>query len=80
MQPILQTKIDGKNETVAWAWQRADGGRAFGFSGGHFHSNWARIEYRRLMSQAVLWTLKLPVPKDGLPVNVTADDLALPAR
>ncbi len=78
-QPILQTTIDGNLETVAWAWQRADGGRAFGFSGGHFHDNWSRVEYRRLMSQAVLWTLKLPVPKEGLPVKVTPDDLALPA-
>lgn len=79
VEPILQTTIDGKLETVAWAWQRADGGRAFGFSGGHFHGNWSRVEYRRLISQAVLWTLKLPVPKEGLPVTVTADDLALPA-
>jgi type 1 glutamine amidotransferase len=79
VRPILQTTIDGKNETVAWAWQRADGGRSFGFSGGHFHHNWSRIEYRRLMSQAVLWTLKLPVPKDGLPVKVSKEDLALPA-
>jgi type 1 glutamine amidotransferase len=79
VRPILQTTIDGKNETVAWAWQRADGGRSFGFSGGHFHHHWSRIEYRRLMSQAVLWTLKLPVPKDGLPVKVSKEDLALPA-
>jgi type 1 glutamine amidotransferase len=80
IKPILQTTIDGNNETVAWAWQRADGGRAFGFSGGHFHSNWSRVEYRRLMAQAVLWTLKLPIPKEGLPVKVSKEDLALPAR
>lgn len=79
VHPILQTTIDGRAETVAWAWQRADGGRSFGFSGGHFHDNWSRVEYRRLMSQSVLWTLKLPVPKEGLPVKITADDLALPA-
>ena len=78
VQPILQTTIDGKDETVAWAWQRADGGRAFGFSGGHLHSNWSQIEYRRLMSQAVLWALKVPVPKEGLPVQVSTEDLALP--
>ncbi len=80
VKPILQTTIDGNVETVAWAWQRADGGRAFGFSGGHFHSNWSRIEYRRLMAQAVLWTLKLPVPKEGLPVTVSKEDLTLPDR
>lgn len=79
VDPILRTTIDGKEETIAWAWQRADGGRAFGYSGGHFHDNWSRVQYRRLMAQAVLWTVKLPVPKEGLPVKVTPDDLTLPA-
>ena len=78
MQPLLQANIDGQDETVAWAWQRADGGRAFGYTGGHFHSNWIRIEYRRLMAHGVLWTLNLPVPEQGLQVQVTAEDLALP--
>ncbi|MGH7134167.1 MAG: ThuA domain-containing protein, partial [Pirellulales bacterium] len=75
VQPLITVPIDGRDETVAWAWQRADGGRSFGFSGLHFHDNWRHKEYRRLVSQAVLWTLKLPVPEGGLPVNV--DDALL---
>ena len=58
--PVLEATIDGQAETVAWSWQRADGGRSFGFSGLHFHENWELPEYRRLLTQAVLWTLKLP--------------------
>ena len=50
IKPILKTKIDGQLETVSWAWQRPDGGRSFGFSGGHFHDNWSRVEYRRLIA------------------------------
>ncbi|MCE9534174.1 MAG: ThuA domain-containing protein, partial [Planctomycetes bacterium] len=74
-QPLLQATIDGKKETVSWAWERPDGGRSFGFSGLHFHENWKYPEYRRLVSQAVLWTLKMPIPEKGLPVEVTEADL-----
>jgi len=59
VRPILQATIDGTPETVSWAWERSDGGRSFGFSGLHFDSNWERPEYRRLMAQAALWTIKL---------------------
>ncbi|MBP86549.1 MAG: hypothetical protein CMJ64_07530 [Planctomycetaceae bacterium] len=72
LKPVLKAEIDGTVETVAWAWQRGDGGRSFGFSGGHFHENWKREEYRRVMSQAVLWTLAIPVPKHGLDVKIDA--------
>jgi hypothetical protein len=77
IQPLLRASIDGQDETVAWSWERPDGGRSFGFSGLHFHENWGRAEYRRLVAQGVLWTLKLPIPKEGLPVKVMAEDLKL---
>ena len=66
--PMLQVEIDGKLETVAWAWERPDAGRSFGFSGLHFHENWQVPEYRRLIAQAVLWTNRVAIPKDGLAV------------
>ena len=78
VHPLLQAEIEGRPETVAWSWERPDGGRSFGFSGLHFHDNWRLVEYRRLVAQGVLWTMKLPVTKQGLPVEVTADDLKLP--
>jgi type 1 glutamine amidotransferase len=77
VKPLLRVRIDGKEQVVAWAWERPDGGRSFGFSGLHFHANWKLPEYRRLVAQGVLWTLKMPVPKDGLPVEVTEADLRL---
>jgi type 1 glutamine amidotransferase len=77
VKPVLQAKIDGDWHTVAWAWERPDGGRSFGFSGLHFHDNWKLPEYRRMVAQAVLWTLRLPVPKEGLAVEVSEDDLKL---
>ena len=78
--PLLQVPIDGETQTVAWAWDRPEGGRSAGFSGGHFHENWRRPEYRRLMAQSILWTLKLPIPQDGLKVDVDEKILKLAPR
>jgi type 1 glutamine amidotransferase len=75
--PLLRATIDGNKESVAWCWERPDKGRSFGFSGLHFHANWRLSEYRRLVSQGVLWTLKLPIPRDGLAVKVAEADLKL---
>ncbi|MCI0457968.1 MAG: ThuA domain-containing protein [Gemmataceae bacterium] len=77
-KPVLRVRIDDSDETVAWSWERPDGGRSFGFSGLHFHENWRLIEYRRLVAQAVLWTLRLPVPTKGLDVRVADKELSLP--
>ena len=77
VKPLLRVTIDAKPETVAWAWERPDGGRSFGFSGLHFHDNWKLESYRRLVAQGVLWSVGLPVPKEGLPVDVTQEDLKL---
>jgi type 1 glutamine amidotransferase len=76
-RPLLRATIDGNKETVAWCWERPDKGRSFGFSGLHFHANWRLPEYRRLVSQGVLWTLKMPIPRDGLAVEVAEADLKL---
>jgi type 1 glutamine amidotransferase len=75
--PLWQVTIEGKPETVAWAWERPDGGRSFGLSGLHFHDNWARPEYRRFVVQGILWTLKKPIPEKGFPVEIDDKDLKL---
>lgn len=77
LTPIVRVPIEGKIETVCWAWQRPDGGRSFGFSGLHFHDNWRHEQYRRLIAQAALWSLKMPIPENGLPVDVDDKVLAL---
>jgi type 1 glutamine amidotransferase len=77
IKPVLQVKLDGEQETVAWSWERPGGGRSFGFSGLHFHHNWRLPEYRRLVAQAILWAMKMPIPEKGLPVDVTEADLTV---
>ena len=68
--PLLNVTIDGESYPVAWALERDGGGRSFGFSGLHFHENWQLREYRRLVAQSVMWTLDLPIPKDGIAVHM----------
>jgi hypothetical protein len=80
VQPMWQIEVDGKPETVAWSWERSDGGRSCGMSGLHFHSNWRREEYRRFVAQAALWSLKLPIPEKGLAVDLPAAAYDLPQQ
>lgn len=65
----------GRSEIVAWALEREKGGRSFGFTGGHFHRNWGDENFRRLVTNAILWSAKLDVPKNGAPVELDPKDL-----
>ena len=77
----------GMAEHVAWASQRPDGGRGFGFTGGHSHWNWAHDDYRKLVLNAIAWVARLEVPPDGVPSKtptveelVTGQDKPKPAK
>ncbi|MDZ7618526.1 MAG: FG-GAP-like repeat-containing protein [Patescibacteria group bacterium] len=63
--PILPFPGQPGDPVWAWAWQRRDGGRGFGFSGGHYHAVWEDDNLRRVMLNAILWTARAPVPDDG---------------
>ena len=51
------------SKVVGWAYERDNGGRSFGYTGGHFHSNWENDEVRRMLLNAILWTAKVEPPK-----------------
>src|SRR5437773_805553 len=68
-------KHAGRPEIVAWTFDRDNGGRSFGFTGGHFHRNWGEENFRRLVVNAILWTAKLEVPRDGAKVDLDPADL-----
>lgn len=65
----------GRAETMMWAVERPDGGRGFGFTGGHFHDNWGNDEFRKVVLNALLWVAKADVPPGGVKSEVTAEDL-----
>ena len=67
----------GRAETMMWAYERADGGRSFGFTGGHTHTNWGDANQRRIVLNALLWIAKVPVPASGVVDRITASDLTV---
>lgn len=71
----------GRSETTAWAYDRPDGGRGFGFTGGHWHLNWTdsvdtpdAAKLRRVVTNGILWTAHVPVPAGGAPVDFDSAD------
>lgn len=80
-KPLLQVKIrDDKEVVVGWVHERKDGGRAFGTTLGHPYKNFQIEAFRRMLVNGILWSAQIEVPKDGAPVNVSEEILALPPK
>ena len=74
--PTVREAVKNKvPQHVAWSVERADGGRGFGFTGGHFHRGWANDDQRKLVLNAILWTAKANVPENGVESKVTEEDM-----
>lgn len=65
----------GREETMMWVYERPDGGRGFGFTGGHTHAHWGDPNQRRVMLNALLWIAKAEVPVGGVRDHITDHDL-----
>jgi hypothetical protein len=77
-RPLLQVTTKGQEVVVGWAYERPDGGRAYGTTLGHFYSNFEREPFRRAVVNAILWTAHRDVPAAGARVDVSDDFLKLP--
>ncbi len=74
--PSVREEVKNKvPQHTAWAVQREDGGRGFGFTGGHFHNSWGLDDQRKLVLNAIVWTARLDVPADGVKSAVSEADL-----
>ena len=67
----------GSVESMMWVYARSNGGRSFGFTGGHTHTNWGDPNQRKVVLNALLWIAKMDVPAGGVTDAITADDLTL---
>ncbi len=72
--PHIQAE-KGSPETTMWTIERADGGRGFGFTGGHFHANWGNDNVRKTVLNALLWVAKVEVPETGVESVVSPEEL-----
>jgi len=74
--PAVREAVKNREpQHMAWAYERPDGGRGFGWTGAHYHRNWGNDSFRKLVLNAILWTAKIEVPENGVPSRVTEDDL-----
>lgn len=53
-------------QTVAWVYNRPRGGRAFSYTGGHFHWDWANDNLRMMVLNAIVWAGGRDTPEEGL--------------
>jgi type 1 glutamine amidotransferase len=75
--PAVREAVKNKvPQIVSWAVQREDGGRGFGFTGGHFHKGWGNDEQRKLVLNAIVWSAKAEVPSAGVVSKITDEELA----
>lgn len=65
----------GTPQTVMWLAERPDGGRGFGFTGGHFHLGWKNDDQRKVVLNAILWIAQMEIPAGGVASTVTDEDL-----
>jgi type 1 glutamine amidotransferase len=65
----------GRPEATMWAVERKDGGRGFGFTGGHSHDHWGNDDQRKVVLNALCWLAKVEVPTSGVESKVTKEDL-----
>lgn len=54
------------NRVVAWAHERAGGGRSFAFSGGHNLAAFDQPQVRTTVLNAILWAARAKVPEAGV--------------
>ncbi|HEY2883064.1 MAG TPA: ThuA domain-containing protein [Pirellulales bacterium] len=75
--PTVREEVaKGVPQTMCWVYDRPDGGRGFGLTGGHYHWNWGNDNMRTLALNLICWIAKADVPVDGVPSKTpTADEL-----
>ncbi len=64
---VFKEVSDGKPQHMAWAYERLDKGRGFGFTGLHLHENLGNDNFRQVLLNGVAWVTKLEIPADGVP-------------
>lgn len=72
---VREAVAKGEPQIVMWATERPDGGRGFGFTGGHYNKNWATDDFRKIILNAILWSAKIDVPAEGVNCAISPEDL-----
>jgi len=75
--PAVRKMVEEKRpQHVCWVVDRPEGGRGFGFTGLHFHDNWAHDDFRKTVLNAICWIAKADIPGNGIDTATpTKEDL-----
>ena len=65
----------GEPQHLMWVSENENGGRGFGFTGGHFHKNWGDENFRKVVLNAITWIAGAEVPPDGVKCAISEADL-----
>jgi len=66
----------GRDGVIAWAYERSNDGRGFGFTGADLHKSWGYESQQKLVLNGILWSAHLPVPSDGAKISFSPAALA----
>ena len=64
---VFKAVSEKQPQHVAWAYDRPDGGRGFGFTGMHAHANWGVDGFRQTLVNGLAWVTKLEIAESGVP-------------
>jgi len=71
---VFKAVSAGEPQHMAWAYERPDGGRGFGFTGLHRHENLGNDSFRTVLLNAVAWITELEISEDGVPSKTPSKD------
>lgn len=79
LKKIVLSRPPGETSdfAVGWAVERTDGGRGFGFTGGHYYMNWWDPNFRKLVLNAIVWSAGSEVPAQGVTVKLPEPEKVL---
>ncbi len=72
---VFKAVSEKQPQHMAWAYERPDGGRGFGFTGLHLHANLGTDGFRTVLLNGLAWVTKLEIPEGGVPSAVTPEEL-----
>ncbi len=72
--PHVRASVANKEpQHLGWCVERPDGGRGFGFTGGHYHKNWRDDNIRKFILNAIAWTAKVDIPDGGISTSTPTE-------
>lgn len=64
----------GKPQSLLWGFEQKSGVRGAGYTGGHYHRNWANDGIRTMILNTIVWISGLDVPEGGLKSKTPSED------